>query len=186
MLQIELTEGDCVNGSAGCKMGEAVAGSPGPRQGPGVRLETCPPALPQRTPQVPPAWGPPARLACQSVGESPAPLPSSLLVGGVCALQSSRRAFLCRLPNRRVPPREADSSQGERVPAHCQQLGSLLRLESFLRLENTAKGDRGREASNRSSAATREGHQEMRSGWSETASIRRDLGHRGCARRPWA
>lgn len=30
MLQIELTEGDCVNGSAGCKMGEAVTGSLGP------------------------------------------------------------------------------------------------------------------------------------------------------------
>lgn len=39
MLQIELTEGDCVNGSAGCKMGEAVAGSLGPGE---IRaLEAC-------------------------------------------------------------------------------------------------------------------------------------------------
>lgn len=43
MLQIELTEGDCVNGSAGCKMGEAVAGSLGPGE---ERCEACPPALP--------------------------------------------------------------------------------------------------------------------------------------------
>lgn len=44
MLQIELTEGDCVNGSAGCKMGEAVAGSLGPRRvgrESGFRLEAC-------------------------------------------------------------------------------------------------------------------------------------------------
>lgn len=47
MLQIELTEGDCVNGSAGCKMGEAVAGSlgPGEIQAPGLKLAACPPLV---------------------------------------------------------------------------------------------------------------------------------------------
>lgn len=41
MLQIELTEGDCVNGSAGCKMGEAVAGSLGPGE---IRARSLRPA----------------------------------------------------------------------------------------------------------------------------------------------
>lgn len=43
MLQIELTEGDCVNGSAGCKMEEAVAGSLGPGEAwaPGLKLSAA-------------------------------------------------------------------------------------------------------------------------------------------------
>lgn len=53
MLQIELTEGDCVNGSAGCKMGEAVAGSLGPGKDSGAKLEACPPT---HTPQAQPNY----------------------------------------------------------------------------------------------------------------------------------
>lgn len=68
MLQIELTEGDCVNGSAGCKMGEAVAGSLGPGEnrawGSGLAHELI---LCVSCPAQPP-----------SIGELPAPMPLGL------------------------------------------------------------------------------------------------------------
>lgn len=137
MLQIELTEGDCVNGSAGCKMGEAVAGSLGPGE---ERCEACPPALPcspsGRHVQVS------HRPCCPRVSDKSGPRKGLGRELGACRW-GPPGSSLCG-----APPQ--GGARGGRTLAHHWPPG-------LLRSENAAKGRRRLEAGGASAAADQGG-----------------------------
>lgn len=137
MLQIELTEGDCVNGSAGCKMGEAVAGSLGPGE---ARCEACLLALPC---SLSGRHVPVSHRHCRP-RVSDRSGPQEGLGQELCVCRwGSPGSSLCGAPLQ-------GGSRGGRAPAHRWPPG-------LLRSENTAKGRRQRLEARGTSAVAKGG-----------------------------
>lgn len=163
MLQIELTEGDCVNGSAGCKMGEAVAGSLGPGE---ARCEACLLALPC---SLSGRHVPVSHRHCRP-RVSDRSGPQEGLGQELCACRwGSPGSSLCGAPLQ-------GGSRGGRAPAHRWPPG-------LLRSENTAKGRRQRLEARDIVQWPREGAEEPR-GWWECGSLGRGQTQAACARGP--